>query len=231
MRLHKIALNDIAQRVVQPFALEPIAQIDHMVAYLYLCHGAVARHRHINQDELFYVHSGILSLDTDWGRLNLMPHEFAVIPRGLGHISAAALRTVVMLFQTPGDADRKNGHGRTFTGKSAAGVPKWSASHDSQLLRGPYAPLPLAQVDEMSMRLVWCQGETSWHIHPDHDELILVEKGRLQISSEFGPILVEAGELLVISRNCIHRLTSNENTLALSLIHNAVTPAAQMGIE
>ncbi len=231
MSLRKITLDAIAQRIVQPFALEPIAQIDHMVAYLYLCHGAVARHRHINQDELFYVHSGILSLDTDWGRLNLMEHELAVIPRGLGHVSAAATRTIVMLFQTPGDADRKNGHGRTLTGKSSAGVPKWSASHDAQRLRGPYAPLPLAQVDEMSMRLVWCQGETSWHVHPDHDELLFVEEGRLQIGSEIGPVTIGSGEMLVIPRNRIHRLTSNEHTLALSLIHNIVTPAAQMGFE
>ncbi len=97
------------------------------------------------------------------------------------------------------------------------------------LLRQPYLPIALAQVDEMSLRLVWCQGETSWHTHPDHDELLFVMEGHLGLESEIGSASLAADEMLVIPRNRVHRLTSAERTTVLSLIHNQIPPKTQVG--
>jgi len=229
MGLSKVDLNAAVGKLSKPFFMEPIAQVDHFALYLYLCEGAVAQHRHLTQDELFYVHSGVLSLNTDWGSVMLSRREFAVVPRGLSHLSGSIVRTAVVLFQAQSDPNRKNGHGRMIVAPRPHSLPKWSVGEAASLLRQPYLPIALAQADEMSLRLVWCQGETSWHAHPDHDELLFVMEGRLDLGSEMGSVSVAADEMLVIPRDRVHRLTSAERATALSLIHNQVPPRAQMG--
>lgn len=228
MSLKKVDLNAAARRLNKPFLMEQIAQVDHFALYLYLCEGAVTRHRHLTQDELFYVHSGVLSLDTDWGTVMLSRREFAIIPRGLSHLSGSIVRTVVLLFQAQSDPNRKNGHGRIVVAPRPHSLAKWSVAEAVNLLRQPYLPLPLAQVDEMSLRLVWCQGETSWHAHMEHDELLFVMEGRLEIGSELGPLSVAPDELVVIPRTRVHRLASAQRAIILSLIHGHVTPQVQM---
>lgn len=228
MSLNKVDLNIAAQKLSKPFFMEQIAQVDHFALYLYLCEGTVTRHRHLTQDELFYVHSGVLSLDTDWGTVMLSRREFAVVPRGLAHLSSSIVRTAVVLFQSQSDPNRKNGHGRVIVAPRHRALPKWSVTEAANFLHQPYLPLPLAQVDEMSLRLVWCQGETSWHAHTDHDELLFVMEGRLEIGSEVGLLSVAPDELVVVPRNKIHRLKATQRTIILSLIHGQVSPLAHM---
>ncbi len=228
MSLPKVNLALLAKDLVRPFLMTRIAQIDHFALYMYLCEGAVSRHRHLTQDELFYVHSGLLSLDTDWGRALLSARELAVVPRGMEHASGSIVRTVVLLFQAQSDPERKNGHGRLTMDRRRDALPKWSIAQETEQLLRPYLPLVLAQVDEMSLRLVWCQGETSWHAHPHHDELLWVEDGHLDLGTELGPVVLEENELVVIPRNRIHRLVSVRQTTVLSLIHGEVSPEEHM---
>ncbi len=229
MSLQKVDLNAVAETLKRPFLLEAVAQIDHFSAYLYHCEGIVSRHSHLGQDELFYVHSGMLSLDTDWGRVTLSKGEFALVPAGLAHVSGALTRTIVLLFQARSDMERKNGHGKLIVERRSDALPKWSLAQEAGRLRRPFSPEPLTQVDEMSLRVIWCQGETPWHIHPDHDEMLCVISGRLEIGSDLGPITLEPDQLLVIPRNRIHRLTSGQRTIVLSLIHKEVDSHVQMG--
>jgi len=229
MPLNKIDIDAVASRLRRPFLMEQVARIDHFAVYAYLCEGAVARHRHVTQDELFYVFSGMLSLDTDWGRVTLSSHEFCVIPRGLSHLSASIVRTVVVLFQALGDPDRQNGHGQLLVDARRDGLAHWSVSTEAQTLSEPYLPVHCVSVDEMSLRLVWCQGATPRHAHPRHDELLLVEDGHLDVATEEGVVSLDAGQMVVVPRGRIHRLSSAQRSIATSLIHGAVSPLEQMG--
>lgn len=229
MRIHKVQVNAAAQRLDKPFLMVHIAQVDHFGLYLYLCEGAVARHRHVTQDELFYVHTGLLSLDTDWGRQGVSQGEFAVVPRGLSHLSGSIERTIVMLSQATSDPNRKNGQGRTAAESRDDGLPKWSVFREAERLPQAYLPVALAQVDEMSVRVVWCEGETPWHTHPHHDEMLFVQSGHMAIESEMGPVVAGASELVVIPRDGRHRLTASQRTIAVSLIHAEVSDRAHMG--
>jgi hypothetical protein len=161
--------------------------------------------------------------------VTLFSHEFSVIPRGLSHVSASIVRTVVLLLQAQGDPERHNGHGRLMVDDRPGGLPHWSVSAWAGDLPEPYLPVHCASVDEMSLRLVWCQGATPWHAHPQHDEMLLVEEGRLDVGTEEGPALLGAGHMVVIPRGRIHRLSSAQRTVATSLIHGAVSPLEQMG--
>jgi len=229
MVIHKVNVEDVARGLQKPFLMEHVAQVDHFAVYLYLCQGAVARHRHITQDELFYVHSGLLALDTDWGRITLSRREVAVVPQGLAHVSGSIVRTVVMLFQARTDPERKNGHGRMGRGHRDNLLPKWSVDREAGRLATPYLPAALARVDEMWLRIVWCLGETNWHVHPHHDEMLLVMDGEVEVSTHAESFDARANDLLVVPRNRIHRLSSRRDTILLSLIHGEVTPQKQMG--
>ncbi|TEU15346.1 MAG: cupin domain-containing protein [Anaerolineales bacterium] len=229
MTVHKVDVEAVAKGLERPFLMQQIAQVDHFGVHLYLCRGAVARHRHVTQDELFYVHSGSLALDTDWGHITLSRREFAVVPQGLAHVSGSIAGAVIMLFQARGDPDRKNGHGRLTLDPGTQLLPKWSVDRAADRLRKPYLPLAVAQVDEMRVRVVWCLGETNWHVHPDHDEMLLITDGRLNVATPTASFGAKTDELLVIPRRRIHRLTSSQDTIVLSLIHGEVTLEAHMG--
>jgi len=229
MTVHKIDVEAVAKGLETPFLMRHIGQVDHFAIYLYLCRGAVARHRHLTQDELFYVHSGSLALDTDWGHITLSRREFAVVPQGLAHVSGSIVGAVVMLFQARGDPDRKNGHGQLSLNTGSHLLPKWSIDGAAERLRSPYLPVAVAQVDEMQVRLVWCLGETNWHVHSEHDEMLLVADGQMGVATPAGLFSAKADDLLVIPRGQIHRLTASRDATALSLIHGDVAIEAQMG--
>ena len=87
----------------------------------------------------------------------------------------------------------------------------------------------MARVDEMWLRLVWCLGETNWHVHPHHDEMVLVVDGDLEVATDQGALNAKADDLLVIPRRRIHRLRSRRDTILLSLVHGEVTLQDHMG--
>jgi|YNPNPStandDraft_1061719.scaffolds.fasta_scaffold52779_2 mannose-6-phosphate isomerase-like protein (cupin superfamily) len=225
---YKVSLASAAQKLTQPFVMSKIAQVDHFAVYFYLCSGVVARHSHSTNDELFYVYRGLLSLDTDWGPSTLGEHECAVVPRGVGHSSGSVLETLVLLFQAQGEPERRNGHGRLSAEERRDTLPKYGPLEEAARLSRPFAPLPLAQVDEMSLRVLWAEGETRWHLHTAHDELLWVIEGGLEVSCELGPLKVAQDELVVVPRGRIHRLVSKEYTVVVSLIHGEVAPERQM---
>ncbi|MBM3189386.1 MAG: hypothetical protein FJZ90_11770 [Chloroflexi bacterium] len=231
MSLDKTRIGDKAQGLTEPFVMLPVARVDHFTVFVYLCTGFVGRHRHVTQDELFYVYDGLLSLETDWGRAILSRDELTVIPSGLSHQSGSLIRTIVLRFAAHSDPDRKNGHGRLSLENDLEALPKWSVERQAQIVYRDYLPLPMAEVDEMCLRLVRCQGETPWHRHLDHDEMLWVRQGSLEIGTENGPTTLESDELTVLPRGLIHRLSARERSLAVSFIHGEVSAEAHMGLD
>jgi mannose-6-phosphate isomerase-like protein (cupin superfamily) len=228
--MNKSNITALGHTLHAPFLLHRVATVDHFALYLYVCEGFVAKHRHIAQDELFVVIDGAMSIDTDWGDVTLVDDEFIVIPRGLAHRSGSVLHTLVMLFQAQTDPDRKNGHDQLFVDERIGELPKGSLSASPGGSQPAYRPERLAQVDEMSLRRVHCAGMTPWHRHAQHDELLWVREGSLEVGAEHGSMRLEANDLAVIPRNTIHRLSAEGQALVLGFIHDQVTPAAHMGL-
>lgn len=229
MALDKLHVGTLAERLEKPFVMLQIATIDDFSAFLYLSSGFVARHRHLSQDELFYVCTGLLNFDTDWGRLALSDDELTVIPRGLSHLSGAVVRTIVMRFAAAADFDRKNGHGNVMSETHGA-LPKRSLPQEDHILKSN-VPLPVAQVDDMSLRLVSCVGETPWHRHADHEELVWVREGAVAVGGEAGSTKLGYDELVVIPRSMVHRIEAQDRAWVVSLIHADVSPQAHMGLD
>lgn len=229
MIYNKLDLNQLAAALTRPFYLEQIARLDHFAIYLYLAHGMVGHHRHQTQDELFYVISGTLRIESEWGNVVLREGELAVIPRGVEHASGSLLNTTVLLAQAQADPERKNGHGRIKVDEHQQSLSKWSPREQVHGTSQPFFSLSLAQVDEIAVRAAWCQGVVGWHRHSEHDELLLAVDGQLEIGTEQGSFTLMPNEMVIVPRNRVHRLSTLKQTLLLSLIHSEVSAAAQMG--
>jgi len=232
MILYKIDVDAVADSLTQPFEMVHIARVDHFGIYLYLCEGAVSKHRHHTQDELFYVHGGELALSTEWGEATLHAREVAVVPRGVSHVSASLghERTVVMFFRAQGEPEKSNGHGRISAPADGSSLPKWTIEAEARCLERPLVPRHLLQVDAMSLRITLVQDRTPWHLHEVHDELLYVEEGLLNVETGMGRLTLHEGELLVVPRGTMHRLGSDVTAISLSLIHASVNATAQMGL-
>ena len=220
----------ISASLTTPFLLHRVAQSDHFSVYLYLCQGFVAKHRHFTQDELFFVINGIMSIETEVGTVTLRDDEYTVVPRGAAHLSGSVLQTTVMLFQGHTDPDRKNGHGRLTGDSVRGGLPKGDFRPETGDLPEPFHPQHLAQVDEMSLRLVAGVGTTPWHKHALHDEMLWLREGSLDVGMAHDGTTMEENQILVIPRDTIHRLSASQPAVALGLIHGKVSAHAHMGL-
>ena len=60
--LEVISIAEQGARLSKPFTMIDLVQIDDLMLSIFLCQGTLPMHRHVDQDELFLVHSGTISL-------------------------------------------------------------------------------------------------------------------------------------------------------------------------
>ncbi|RPI53496.1 MAG: cupin domain-containing protein, partial [Chloroflexi bacterium] len=124
--LDKVSIIEQSGHLTEPFTMMDLVQIDDLTLSIFLCQGTLPFHRHVDQDELFLVHSGTISLESDWGTAVLRPGELSVVPKGVGHRSSSLLRSLVLLLQPRLMVNRRNGHRRLFAAKDSGRLEKLS---------------------------------------------------------------------------------------------------------
>ena len=60
-------------------------------------------------------------------------------------------------------------------------------------------------MNDYQFKLVRLEGEFVWHQHEETDETFIVLEGELTIDLESGPVVLSAGEMLVIPKGTRHR--------------------------
>ena len=73
------------------------------------------------------------------------------------------------------------------------------------LFEEQWSPKVIAEMNDYQFKLVRLQGEFVWHQHEDTDETFIVLEGELTIDLESGPVVLSAGEMLVIPKGMPHR--------------------------
>ena len=68
-----------------------------------------------------------------------------------------------------------------------------------------WAPKIIAQMNDYQFKLVRLQGEFVWHEHTDTDETFFVLEGSLVIDFKEGSVTLNAGEMVVVPKGCLHR--------------------------
>ncbi len=217
MPLKVVNVAEEASRLTEAFSLVEMAYVDYFVVDVFICYGAVVWHKHIDQDELFLVQSGVLSLETEWGNLKLEPGELAVVPKGVEHRSSSSVWSAVLLFQSRTLADRKNGDRRIFALKDERQIEKVSVSAEAARLLDCFEPNDLAYLDDFVLRLSLCLGESHWHKHEGRDEFLFVQKGVVELGTEGEAVSVRTGEMTVVPKGMVHRLVPGDGAVVMLL--------------
>ena len=68
-----------------------------------------------------------------------------------------------------------------------------------------WAPKIIAQMNDYQFKLVRLKGEFVWHEHTDTDETFIVLEGSLVIDFKEGSVTLNAGEMVVVPKGCLHR--------------------------
>jgi len=90
-------ITEIADR---PWSPIEVARVNDQVVRLALCRGEYHWHHHTNEDELFYVLRGELTIQLkDDPDLTLREEELAVIPKGVEHCPKSVGDTYILMFE------------------------------------------------------------------------------------------------------------------------------------
>lgn len=194
-----------------------LAELDDMVLSVYLCQGTMPHHRHLDQDELFLVHSGTITLESEWGRAILRPGELVVASKGVGHRSTSLVRSQVLLLQPRLMVNRRNGHRRLFALKGEGKLDKVSVPAMGRQIAAAFRPVVLAHVDVYALNLMICAGTGPWWQTERQDTLVLCYDGRLALDTELGLVSLRQGELTVVPKGVAYRLSSIDRALVMGL--------------
>lgn len=217
-RLEVISITQQGARLSQPFTMSDLAQIDDLMLSIFLCQGTLQTHRHLDQDELFLVHSGMISLESEWGDLVLRPRELAVVPKGVGHRSASLLPSLVLLLQPRVVVDRRNGDRRLFALKGEKRLEKVSLAAMGHQVVVPFNPVLVAHLDTYAVQLTLCEGAGPWQAEERQANLVLCYEGGLTVDTEgLGQVSLGPAELTVVPSGVSCRLLSTGRAVALSL--------------
>jgi homogentisate 1,2-dioxygenase len=216
-KLEKINISEQATRLQEPFTMIDLAQVDDLAFSLYLCQGTMPHHRHLDQDELFMVHSGTISLESEWGTAILRPGELSVAPKGVGHRSSSLLRSLVLLLQPRLMVNRRNGDRRLFVLEDQGRLEKVNVPAVGRQLSGAFNPVVLAHLDTFAVTLTLCNGTGPWLRLERQASLVFCYDGRLILDSEAGQLALQKGEVAVVPAGISHRLSSINRALILGI--------------
>jgi mannose-6-phosphate isomerase-like protein (cupin superfamily) len=226
--LEKISIPEQAARLTEPFTMIDLTQVDDLSLSVFLCQGSLARHRHLDQDELFLVHSGTISLESEWGTVILRPGELAVTPKGVGHRSSSLLRSMVLLLQPRLMVNRRNGDRRLFALKDQGRLEKVSVPAVGRQVVVPFKPVVLAHVDTYALHVMNCTGNGPWWRTERQDSLVLCYEGRLTVDMEESRLSLQNGELVVVPKGVAHRLSSPNQALVVGVRRHTESSLASL---
>ena len=215
--LERISVPEYASELKDPFTMIDLVQIDDLSLSVYLCQGTMPQHRHLDQDELFIVHSGTMSLDSRWGTAVLHPGELVVVPKGVDHRASSPIRSLVLLLQPRLMVNRRNGDRRLFGLKDEGQLQKVSVPAIGRQLVTPFHRVVLADLDTFALTVMLCRGTGPWECREGQDSLVFCFDGNLILRSELGDLALSGGELTTVPKGGRYQLSSNPRALVLEV--------------
>ena len=217
MPLEVVSLTAIAGQLDRPFALRTLATVGDLSLSAFMCQGQTSWHKHLDEDELFLVHEGVVVLETTRGKLTLHSEEVAVVPKGVSHRTSSQLRSVVLLLRPSVLTERRNGH-RTHTVDTDPPLEKVRLARVLTTMNEPYRPIALARVEDFDLMLVSAQGTGPAEVAPAYGALWLVVRGSLTVELQAGDsVSLDAGTLAVVPGGTEYQLSAALGTLAVTL--------------
>jgi len=78
---------------------QTLCRVNDCVVRLGILHGEFHWHKHVKEDEFFFVLQGKLLIDLKKETITLKPHQGYTIPKGITHRTRAPRKTVVLMVE------------------------------------------------------------------------------------------------------------------------------------
>ncbi|HEM60652.1 MAG TPA: hypothetical protein ENO24_00005 [Chloroflexi bacterium] len=215
MGIAKINILEEAKKLVQPFLVVDLAEIDDFAARLFISQGMVAWHKHVDQEQLFLTIDGELILESEWGNTVLRSGEMSVIPKAVTHRCGSVVRTIALVFERRFFSNRQNGQRRLFVLEGAGEIKTVSIGAEALLLSEPFAPRPLTTVDELVLSVVRFKGEGVERACQNSSELLLVQGEDLVLESDLGSVSLGRGEMTVFPAGAAYSVLAPSGAVVL----------------
>jgi mannose-6-phosphate isomerase-like protein (cupin superfamily) len=210
--IEKLNVAQAAAKLDKPFSMINIASVGDIVVSVYICQGMLEWHRHLDNDELFWVYEGTILLESDWGEVRLRPGELAVVPKGVEHRSSSGLRASVLLLRCGVAPGRKNGRRRLYGLGGEGQLSRVSLHSAIQTLTTPLQFQTVAQVEDSVVEVAWGEGTWPAEMPAPHDMLFFVLNGTATVRVPETMLHLHPGDLSVVPRDAIYQLSTTKGT-------------------
>jgi homogentisate 1,2-dioxygenase len=212
-------LAETANRIDQPFALVTLGLVGDIGVHTYVAQGQMDWHKHIDEDEIFVVHEGGLRLETELGKNTLYPQELLLIPKGVGHRSASALRSIVLLFRQQIMPERKNGHRTYLVTDDREPLSKIRLSTFVNENSPAYQPQHMATLEGYALSGFVANGFGPRQTSSGGGTLLYVVQGTLGLELDDGGLRLETGQVTILPADLAYKLQATQYTLVIQFEH------------
>lgn len=100
--LEKIKVSDVVDSCKDKWFNQTLCKVNSSVLRLGIFEGEFHMHKHENDDEVFFVLSGSIVLETENGNFNLGENEGICVPKGVMHRPIAKEKAIVLMIENDG---------------------------------------------------------------------------------------------------------------------------------
>lgn len=219
--LEKLSVSQVAAKLDQPFSMMNVARVGDVVVSVYICQGMMEWHRHLDNDELFWVYEGTILVESDWGEVRLRPGELAVVPKGVGHRSGSGLRASVLLLRCGPMSERKNGRRRLYAIAGEAKLKRVHLESTVQALSSPFRFQTVARIEDSALQVAWGEGTWRVEIPAPHDLLLFVLKGTATVRTSESMLHLHPGDFTAVPQDTVYQLSTTRDTALVRLTHES----------
>ena len=220
--LKKLSVPQVAAQLDQPFSMVNVARVGDIIVSIYICQGLLEWHKHLDNDELFWVYEGTILLESEWGEVRLRPGELAVVPKGILHRSSSGLRASVLLLRCGFIPKRKNGRRRLYALTGEARLKRVSLYGAVQALTMPFQFQTVAHVEDSIVQAAWGEGVWQIEIPVPHDLLLFVLDGTATVRTSQSMLHMHPGDLTVVPQGAVYQLSTTRGTALVRVTREGV---------
>jgi len=210
--LNKLNVSQVAAQLDQPFSMVHVTRAGDIVVSIYICQGMLQWHKHLDNDELFWVCEGTILLESEWGEVRLRPGELAVVPKGVGHRSSSGLRASVLLLRCGFMPERKNGRRRLYALTGETRLKRVSLHGAVQALTLPFQFQTVARIEDSVVQAAWGEGMWRVEIPAPHDLLLFVLEGTATVRTSQSMLHLHPGDFTVLPQGTVYQLSTTKGT-------------------
>jgi len=214
----KIHIGSKARQLFEPYTGAEIAIVDDFGLSVFLCQGTIAWHRHIDEDEMFLVYTGSMTIDSEMSQVFLRAGELTVMPKGVRHRSSSLTRTEVIIFRQRMLADRQNGHRRLYAVDEEGALSKINLYATALDMPQPFVPHRIVQVGDFDVNLTFCVGTSGERLNMRWATLLLCQQGDIIVNTSLGEIQLYVGDTVVIPPRVSFSVSSEKRALLLEFL-------------